>query len=680
MTPARVRQFRFGTGVVMLSTVGITLYGWTHQPKTWQILDWVGLGLFAILFVHLSIGVVSAVVGFILLSTRPTSKTPESSPPPQGARPRTALIMPIYHEDARRVFAGMKRMVQSLSQSGRADEFDSFVLSDSQEPNAWVDEEKHWLSARGDLGASGRIFYRRRKRPIHQKSGNVADFCRRWGRNYRYMIVLDADSIMTTEALLALVDRMERDPSLGIIQTLPRQVRGQTPFARIQQFGSWLYSSMFTAGAGYWQGNSSPYWGHNAIIRVAPFIEYCGLPEVPRLGPLSGRFLSHDSVEAAFMRRLGYGVRVDYDLAGSYEEGPPDLATALKRDRRWCRGNLQHLTLLNSRGLRWENKALFLIGVMAYSSALLWLALIIYSVASRDDNLGDSRANATLLSLVAAALLTPKILGSVLAARAATPLPPVKLAASILGEFLVSVMLAPIQMISHSGSVLAALRKKPIRWSGLDRQGEAGSWKMSVQAFAVHTGIGLVGLALAWWINPAVVPWLLPVAGPLCVSIPFTHLLSSRLPQSHSAPPTFFVIPEEANPPVELMGLEDNEADNQDLFADPDAAQHRGLLQVVVDPYLCSAHILLLGLHTDLGEKVAGTEDVLSLAADSLTTDKEREILNDADLLITLHRRIWSSEGHGIAPWWKEWLSRYRKQIGLNLEPTVGNHDPIPVS
>lgn len=675
MREQRARQIIFVGWVVALSLLGLVLFVWAHHPQVWRPIDGLGLLLFVVLFVHLSFGVVSAITGFIVLLNQPATESPPPETPGFEPRPRTALIMPIYHEDAWRVFAGMKRMVESLNRSGRAHEFDTYVLSDSQDPNAWIEEEKQWLHARHELGTTGRIFYRRRKRPIHQKSGNVADFCRRWGKHYRYMIVLDADSIMTANALLTLVDRMERNPSLGIIQTLPRQVLGTTVFARIQQFGSWLYSPMFAAGASYWQGDSGPYWGHNAIIRVAPFIEYCGLPEVPRLGPFRGRFLSHDSVEAAFMRRLGYGVRLAYDLEGSYEEGPPDLATALKRDRRWCRGNMQHLTLLGSRGLRWENRILFVIGVMAYLSALLWLLMIVYTVVAKSPGFPNATgfgANAALLGLVALALLTPKLLGAVLAFKTKRTSQPGRLVLSLFGEFLASVLVAPIQMISHSGSVLAALHQRPIRWSGQDRQSEAGSWESSLRSFAPHTIIGLVVLSGTGWYHPAAVPWLLPVAGPLCLSIPLTHLLAKTWKSAALADERLFAIPEELNPPRELEGLDrETNPDELQLFGHPSYHDHRGILQVLVDPYLCAAHILLLGLHDDLGEGETARGDVLSLGPDALTADAEREILNDADAVIALHRRIWSSDGRDLDAWWLNWLTRYSQHANLTHTPAT---------
>ena len=178
------------------------------------------------------------------------------------------------------------------------------------------------------------MFYRWRQHRIKRKSGNIADFCRRWGRSYRYMVVLDADSVMSGECLTRLVLIAEANPGAGIIQTVPRAVRRDTLFARVQQFASATYGPVFAAGLHYWQLGESHYWGHNAIIRVAPFMKHCALGRLRGRGALSGEILSHDFVEAALMRRAGWSVWIAYDLPGSYEEMPPNLLDELKRDRR----------------------------------------------------------------------------------------------------------------------------------------------------------------------------------------------------------------------------------------------------------------------------------------------------------------------------------------------------------
>ena len=277
--------------------------------------------------------------------------------------------MPVFNEDVSRVFEGLRVVFKSVQDAGGADSFDFFVLSDSNQPNQWIREEVAWVELCKQVGGFGKIFYRKRRQAINKKAGNVADFLRRWGRNYRYMVVLDADSVMTGAALARLVSMMEASPAVGIIQTAPRVVRGETLYSRLQSFANRLYSPLYLAGLNYWQQHEGNYWGHNAIIRVQPFMEHCALPELPGNEPFGGRILSHDFVEAALMRKAGWAVWLAHDIEGSYEEGPPTLIEGAKRDRRWCQGNLQHAWLLTARGFRPANRFHLLMGIMAYVSS-----------------------------------------------------------------------------------------------------------------------------------------------------------------------------------------------------------------------------------------------------------------------------------------------------------------------
>src|SRR5690606_26486291 len=102
-------------------------------------------------------------------------------------------------------------------------------------------EEAAWATWCRDAAAFDRIFYRRRKVRLKRKSGNVADFCRRWGRRYRYMIMLDADSIMSGPTLASLVRMMEKSPQVGLIQTVPTAVNRRSLLARVQQFAGRVY-------------------------------------------------------------------------------------------------------------------------------------------------------------------------------------------------------------------------------------------------------------------------------------------------------------------------------------------------------------------------------------------------------------------------------------------------------
>ncbi len=223
------------------------------------------------------------------------------------------------------------------------------------------------------------MYYRWRQRRTKRKAGNVSDFARRWGNAYGYMVVLDADSLMTGECLTTLVRLMEANPEAGILQTAPRACGHETFHARVLQFGSRAYGPLFTAGMHFWQLGESHYWGHNAILRMKPFIEHCGLPALPGNGSLSGEVLSHDFVEAALMRRAGWKVWVIDDLPGSYEQVPPNLLAELQRDRRWCHGNLQNARLMFEPSLHAVHRSVFLTGVLAYASAPLWLGFLLLS-------------------------------------------------------------------------------------------------------------------------------------------------------------------------------------------------------------------------------------------------------------------------------------------------------------
>ena len=84
------------------------------------------------------------------------------------------------------------------------------------------------------------------------------------------------------------------------------------------------------------------------------------------------------------MRRAGWGVWIAYDLPGSYEELPPNLLDELKRDRRWCHGNLMNFRLFLVKGMHPVHRAVFLTGVMSYLSAPLWFMFLALSTACVD--------------------------------------------------------------------------------------------------------------------------------------------------------------------------------------------------------------------------------------------------------------------------------------------------------
>ncbi len=307
------------------------------------------LALFAVLFAWIALSFVSAIAGFISLVTgggRRLGVCDGATPRPTE---RTALLMPCYNESPARVMAGLQSIWESLRDAGQCDAFDIFILSDTTDPDIWIEEEAAFLALRQRTG-SDRVFYRRRKNNVARKAGNIADWVTRWGGAYPLFLILDADSVMRGETLLRLAGAMAKHPDAGIMQTLPIITGGNTLFARMQQFAGRVYGPLIAHGIAWWHGAEGNYWGHNAMIRTRAFADHAGLPELSGRKPFGGHIMSHDFVEAALIRRGGWAVHMVPALAGSYEESPPSLTDLAVRDRRWCQGNLQHLAVLPTGG------------------------------------------------------------------------------------------------------------------------------------------------------------------------------------------------------------------------------------------------------------------------------------------------------------------------------------------
>ncbi|MGH8258496.1 MAG: glucans biosynthesis glucosyltransferase MdoH, partial [Steroidobacteraceae bacterium] len=254
-----------------------------------------------------------------------------------------------------------------------------FILSDTRKDDIAAQEDAAWRRFVQRHGAAGRVFYRRRADNAGRKAGNIADFVRRWGGAYAHMVILDADSVMSGHALVTLARLMDAHPEVGIIQTAPLPAGRDTLFARMVQFGARLNGPMLSSGLAFWQLGEANYWGHNAILRLAPFAKSCALPRLRGSAPLGGEILSHDFVEAAFMRRAGYEVWLLADLEGSWEEVPSNIIDFAARDRRWAQGNLQHLGVLRMRGLHWLNRLHMLTGVLSYATSPIWFLVLIFS-------------------------------------------------------------------------------------------------------------------------------------------------------------------------------------------------------------------------------------------------------------------------------------------------------------
>src|SRR5690606_35048468 len=183
--------------------------------------------------------------------------------------------------------------------TGQLEAFDFFVLSDSRRPEIVAAEVEAFRALQQRTGGGARLFYRCRSDNGGRKAGNIAEWVQRFGGAYPQFLILDADSVMSGQTLVRLAGGMEANPGVGVLQTLPRVVSGQTLFARMQQFGGRVYGPVIGQGVAWAHGAESNYWGHTAMLRTEAFAANAGLPELPGDGAFGGHVLSHDFVEAA---------------------------------------------------------------------------------------------------------------------------------------------------------------------------------------------------------------------------------------------------------------------------------------------------------------------------------------------------------------------------------------------
>src|ERR1700736_3530683 len=531
---SEIRKRRWSDGLVTwgISLLGIWLMSDMLAATGWSALAAAQLGVFAVLFTALAFGFTQAFVGFLALADGHEPFKITNTLDEQTPLASTAVVMPVFNEDAKIVFGNIRALYESLGERGELEVYDFYVLSDSTDPANIVEEELAWADLCRQTNGFGKIHYRRRKLPVNRKSGNVADFCRRWGDRHRYMVVLDADSIMTGEAVSSLVRLMETNSGAGIIQTMPRLAKADTLFGRIQQFAARLYSPIFAAGLNFWQQGSGNYWGHNAIIRIAPFLASCGLPGLPGKEPLGGRVLSHDFVEAVLMRNSGWDVWFAYDLEGSYEGLPPNITEHVKRDRRWCQGNLQHMWFLLARNIQPISRIHLVQGILAYVSApLLVLFVLMGAMQAGIDRFHErvgivpSASAGVLLVMTAALLFGPKVLSVMHLFSRPRELAdfggPVRVLAGVVLETLFSVLTTPVLIWFHTRFVLKNLEGKTVIWNTQTRGGNTGPrWIDIVREYWPLPLVGTGVAALAWSISPTYLAWLSPLLAGLFLAIP----------------------------------------------------------------------------------------------------------------------------------------------------------------
>lgn len=535
----RRRTILFSATVLLASLAAMTPFR-LYARDGFTVLESMGLAFFSVLVLAISCWFVSGVAGFLVLLRKGSADALGISatgplPAPQA---KTALLMPLYNEDASAVFGRLAAIETALVRLGASNAFEIFALSDTTDDAVAAEEWAAFNRLRTE--SRSKVWYRRRAKNTERKAGNIAEWVQRFGAAYDHMIILDADSLMSGETLLRLVDAMERNPQVGLIQTTPTVINAGSLYARTQQFSVRLFGRVASAGLAWWSGSEGTYWGHNAIVRTRAFASCAGLPILPGRKPFGGHLLSHDVVEAALLRRGGWAVHVTPELDGSFEETPPNLGEFLSRDRRWCQGNLQHLQLIGAPGLHWLNRLQLIFGCLAYLASPLWFASLLVGLAVQVQTAINTPDYGMLLApqhppvfwpflLTASLLLGPKLLGCALVLSRPEERRAFGGAASVLKgmalEGTLSALMAPILMARHTRMVVQILSGRDAGWKA---QSRTGGRMTLFQAFVQHRYEFMVGLAFcaALTFRTDLVLWFSPIVLPLLFVAPLVMITS----------------------------------------------------------------------------------------------------------------------------------------------------------
>jgi membrane glycosyltransferase len=501
----------------------------------WSVIDVAMFICFAIAAPWSVIGVWNSLLGLWLLhggeaarqNVMPFAASGDSNAP---ITQRTAIVMTVRNEDPARALSRLETMMLSMAQAGDDSNFAYFVLSDTNDETTAREEERKVAALRARHPQfAARLHYRRRTSNEGYKAGNVRDFCLRWGHDFEFMLPLDADSLMSGETIFRMVRMAQAWPKLGILQSLVVGAPATSGFARVFQFGMRHGMRPYTMGGAWWTGDCGPFWGHNALVRVAPFRDHCDLPLLPGKPPLGGQILSHDQVEAVLMRRAGFECRVLPEESGSYEDNPPTLLEFTRRDLRWCQGNMQYWALLGLKNIQPMSRFQLLWAIMMFIGVPAFTLLIALAALKPLD--GEDMARFPALSALGLygvwlfMYLAPKLAGFADIALTRGGLARygggLRFAAGALFELAFSFLLGAATTLRTSLFMIGLLFGRSVIWSGQSRDAHEMSYATAFAGLWPQLVFGIYLYAMAAWLAPSLILWSAPLTLGYFFAIPF---------------------------------------------------------------------------------------------------------------------------------------------------------------
>src|SRR5499426_43482 len=561
--------------VLFFTSVALTIAGliWLAvvalSPGGFGAVDLILVVLFAITLPWYVIGFWNATIGLLIMRF---ARDPVAAVTPVAGRVRgdepitasTAIVLCIRNEPPDRVARLLEPMLAGLAARGVGERFHVYVLSDTSDTAIAAAEDARFAALKEFWQGRVALTYRRRTDNVGFKAGNIGDFCERWGKDHDFAVMLDADSVLTVDLVLKLVRIMQIDPRIGILQSLVIGMPSASAFARIFQFGMRLGMRSYTIGSAWWQGDCGPYWGHNAIVRIAPFMQYCHLPVLTAGALVKGHVLSHDQVEAVLMRKAGYAVSVLAEEGSSFEQNPPTLVEFIRRDLRWCQGNMQYWHFLRMPGLRPVSRYQLAFAILMFIGSPAWIAMLMIgsiavALAPTPADFMRFDPGIALLLMVLAMWFAPNF-ATVIDVLTRAKLRHLfggglRFIASFLITIVFVILVAPIMWASHTLFLAQLLFGRTVGWGAQARDDHEVPWSLAARHFWPQTLVGLAPILLLALTAPSAIPYALFIAGGPLLSIPLAVLTASPALGRALIAVGLDRLPEETVPPPELQAL-----------------------------------------------------------------------------------------------------------------------------
>lgn len=515
------------------------------------------------------IGFWNAIIGFLicLLVKNPLSivlplnmQNCEDSP----LNSSTALLMCIRNEDSIRVVRNLQIMIDGLINAGIEKYFHIYILSDSTHEAIRQSESRLFEKLNTEYGQRINIVYRCRESNEGYKAGNIANFCQQHGKLHDFAITLDADSFMTAAAMKRLTQMMQSNPQLGILQGLVIGLPSSSAFTRFFQYGMRLGMRSYTMGSAWWQSDFGPYWGHNAIIRLDPFMRFCALPEIKTAAGHSKQILSHDLIEAVMMRSAGYEVRVYPYEDSSWEENPTTLTEYIRRDLRWCEGNLQYIHLLTLPNLKLISRMQLVLAIFMFLGSPAWIALMVICTLSiaTVPSIQETASGAYFYTFIWLTLLMwylPKVAGALNVLLSTKESQRFggrwRFSISLILETLFSLLMTPIAWLNHTIFMMSLALGRQGGWTAQARDDHTVKLSYAIKQFWPHTVLG-IALTLTLYLSHKEATYFgLLFFGGLLVSIPLAVITSQSWLGNLMMKYQILCSPEEITTPEELIPL-----------------------------------------------------------------------------------------------------------------------------